>query len=144
MKLLSLLFLSIFFAKGCDEQTNKEMKDTVVEYSANSRGYYRKIIVQNQMVSVATDRNGAEKAEKVKISDADWKLLVDEFSKVNLDQLDKLKAPTEKRFYDGAAIAHLTVTSKGKTYQSTDFDHGFPPKEIEALVKRIVAFDSSK
>lgn len=96
------------------------------------------------MVSVATDRNGAEKAEKVKISDADWKLLVDEFSKVNLDQLDKLKAPTEKRFYDGAAIAHLTVTSKGKTYQSTDFDHGFPPKEIEALVKRIVAFDSSK
>jgi hypothetical protein len=44
--------------------------------------------------------------------------------------------PSEKRFHDGAAIANLKVTYKGKTYETTDF-HGFPPKEIQQFVAKI-------
>jgi hypothetical protein len=53
--------------------------------------------------------------------------------------VETLKAPSEKRFHDGAAMANLKIVHKEKTYQSKTFDHGTPPKEIEKLVKKINA-----
>jgi hypothetical protein len=50
-----------------------------------------------------------------------------------MDSLAKLKAPTENDLYDGAAIANFKVTFQDKTYETTSFDHGFPPKEIKKL-----------
>jgi len=55
-----------------------------------------------------------------------------------LDSLSTFKDPTQKRFYDGAPIANMKVTYKDKEYQALDFDHGFPPIEIEKLVNKIV------
>jgi transcription-repair coupling factor (superfamily II helicase) len=34
----------------------------------------------------------------------------------------------------------LKVTYKGKTYETTDFDHGFPPKEIQQFVAKIICY----
>jgi hypothetical protein len=42
---------------------------------------------------------------------------------VELDSLSKLKAPTEKRFYDGAAIANLKITFKDKTYETVSIGY---------------------
>ena len=92
------------------------------------------------MVNVSKDRDGNDKPVPTKISDADWNDLVSCFKKVKLDSLAKLKAPTEKRFYDGAAIANLKITYKDTTYESASFDHGFPPKEIKKFVNRITSF----
>ena len=72
-----------------------------------------------------------------KISDADWNALKDEINKLDLENLTNLKAPTEKRFYDGAAIANLKIIYNGKIYQSSDFDHGFPPMQIKRVVEMI-------
>jgi hypothetical protein len=55
--------------------------------------------------------------------------------------LSQLKAPTEKRFYDGAAIGNLSVSHNGETYGTSGFDHGNPPVEIEQLVTFMNAFD---
>ncbi|HEY0090886.1 MAG TPA: hypothetical protein VGB43_00240 [Flavobacterium sp.] len=140
MKILSILLITLLFGKGCDEETAKDVETAVIEYTANTRGFYQKINVQNQMYSVSTDRDGKDSPVKTKISDADWKMIMDAFQKVNLENLANLKAPTEKRFYDGAAIAGLKVTFKGKTYQTTDFDHGFPPAEIATLVNKVASF----
>ena len=140
MKILSLLFLTIFLGKGCDSAKAQDIQSAVIEYTANTRGFYQKITVKDQMVTVSKDRDGNDKPVPVKISDADWNELVNCFKKVKLDSLAKLKAPTEKRFYDGAAIADLKITYKDKTYESTSFDHGFPPKEIKKFVNRITAF----
>ena len=140
MKILSLLFLTIFLGKGCDSAKAQDIQSAVIEYTANTRGFYQKITVKDQMVTVSKDREGNDKPVPVKISDADWNELVNCFKKVELDSLAKLKAPTEKRFYDGAAIADLKITFKDKTYESTSFDHGFPPKEIKKFVNRITAF----
>jgi hypothetical protein len=74
-------------------------------------------------------------ATPIKINEADWKEIVTYFDTVEIEQLSKFKAPSEKRFHDGAAIANLKVTYKGKTYETTDFDHGFPPKEIQQFAK---------
>jgi hypothetical protein len=140
MKILSLLFLTIFLGKGCDSAKAQDIQSAVIEYTANTRGFYQKITVKNQMVTVSKDRNGTDKPVATKISDADWNELVGCFKTIKLDSLAKLKAPTEKRFYDGAAIADLKITYKDKTYESTSFDHGFPPKEIKKFVNRITSF----
>lgn len=140
MKILSLLFLTIFLGKGCENVKAQDVETAVIEYTANTRGFYQKIVVKNKMVTVSKDRNGNDKPVATKISDADWNELVNYFKKVKLDSLAKLKAPTEKRFYDGAAIANLKITYKDKTYETESFDHGFPPKEIKKLVNKINSF----
>ena len=138
MRILSLLLLTLFIATGCCSQKKTDMKSTQIEYSALSRGYYKTITVQNKTVSVVKERNA--EAVKNNIDDAKWNKIVDAFSKVNLEGLSTLKAPTDKRTYDGAAIGNLKITKDGKTYETPGFDNGFPPKEIEKLVNLLVDF----
>lgn len=104
MRTLSLLLLTIFIGTSCSSQKANDMTSTQMEYSAVSRGLYKKIIVQNKTVSVINGKN--TEPVKSKISDAQWKQIVAEFSKINLQNIPTLKAPTEKRFYDGAAIGN--------------------------------------
>lgn len=140
MKLYALVLLSVFLSKSCEGQTKNDLKTAVLEYTANTRGFYQKITIQDQMVSVSKDRSGNDKPVATKISDKNWKELVGYFETIELDSLATLKAPTEKRFHDGAAIADLQVTFKDKTYQTTSFDHGYPPEAIKKLVTKINTF----
>lgn len=139
MKILSLLFLTIFLGNGCDSAKAQDIETAVIEYTASTRGFYQKITVKNQMVTVSKDRDGNDKPVPKKISDAEWKDLLDCFETMELDSLPQLKAPTEKRFYDGAAIANLKITFKDKAYETDSFDHGFPPKEIKKFVNTITS-----
>ncbi|MEZ0180911.1 hypothetical protein AB9T89_01605 [Flavobacterium oncorhynchi] len=138
MRILSLLLLTIFIGTSCSSQKNADMTKTQLEYTAVSRGIYKKIIIQNKTATVTNGRNA--EAVEVKIDEAKWKQIAAEFSKINLENIPNLKAPTEKRFYDGAAIGNLKVTQNQKTYETKGFDNGFPPKEIEKLVNLLVDF----
>ena len=138
MRILSLLLLTIFIGTSCSSQKNADMTKTQLEYTAVSRGIYKKIIVQNKTATVTNGRNA--EAVEIKIDEAKWKQIATEFSKINLENIPNLKAPTEKRFYDGAAIGNLKVTQNQKTYETKGFDNGFPPKEIEKLVNLLVDF----
>ena len=140
MKLFTMIFLSLFVSKSCEGQTKNDLKTAVLEYTANTRGFYQKITIQDQMVSVSKDRSGNEKPVEIKISDKDWKELADYFETIELDSLPTLKAPTEKRFHDGAAIATLEVRYKDKAYQTEAFDHGYPPEAIKKIVSKINTF----
>lgn len=144
MKLFTMIFLSLFLSKSCESKAQKDLKTAVLEYTANTRGFYQKITIQNQMVTVSKDRSGNDKPFDTKISDKDWNELVGYFETVELDSLATLKAPTEKRFHDGAAIASLKVTYKDKTYQTEAFDHGYPPEAIKKLVTKINSFAKEK
>lgn len=138
MKLLSLLFLTIFMARGCEKNPKQDIDTAVIEYVANSRGFYQKITIEKNTVKILDDRKG--KPIEIEISDADCKILASIFKKINLDEIKNLKSPTEKRFYDGAAIAQLKITYKGNVYESQHFDHGYPPNEIKELVTKINSF----
>jgi len=140
MKLFTVILLSIFLSKSCTSQTKNDLKTAVLEYTANTRGFYQKITIENQMVTVSKDREGNDKPVATKISEKAWKELIGYFENLNLEGLSTLKAPTEKRFYDGAAIANLKVIYKGKTYETAAFDHGIPPAEIKKLVDKINSF----
>lgn len=138
MRTLSLLLLTILIGTSCSSQKANDMTSTQMEYSAVSRGLYKKIIVQNKTVSVINGKN--TEAVETKINDTKWKQIVAEYSKINLEHIPTLKAPTEKRFYDGAAIGNLKIIQNQKTYETQGFDNGFPPKEIEKLVNLLVSF----
>lgn len=140
MKVITMILLTIFLGKGCSQETKNDLANASIEYIANTRGFYQKIIIQNQEVSISKNRNEEGKGVTTKISDADWKELVNVFETVQLDSLSTYKDPTQKRFYDGAPMAKIKIAYKEKEYESLNFDHGFPPVEIEKLVTKIVSF----
>jgi hypothetical protein len=142
MRIVSLLSVLLFVLGSCNSLkngvgTSVEMKDIEIQYEANTRGFYNKLILKNATISSTNDRDGKENPIVQKVSEVDWNALIQELNKVDLENLSNLKAPTEKRFYDGAAIANLKITYKGKIYQSSDFDHGFPPMQIKRVVEMI-------
>lgn len=142
MKIISLLFLTIFLGRNCQGQTNVDMTTAKIEYTANSRGLYNNIVIENKTVWFTNTRDG--KPVSNSLTDAQWNALIKEFQKVNLEEISSLKAPTQKRFHDGAAMANLKITYKGKTYESETFDHGFPPEKIKKLVNTILSFSTKK
>ncbi len=139
MKTLTMIFLTLMMSKGCSDQAQNDIANSVVQYSANSRGQHLMIIISNQKATIKQGRGTDNPTETVAISDADWKELVAEFQKINLEELPNLKDPTQKRFYDGAAIANLKIRYQDKNYETVSFDHGFPPTAIENFVNKIVS-----
>lgn len=139
MKIVSLIFLTVLMSKGCSEQAKSDMENSVVQYTANTRGFHLQILVVNKKATISQGRGTENPSEQITIPDADWKELVTEFSKINLEEIPNLKDPTQKRFYDGAAIANLKIRYQGKDYETVAFDHGFPPAAIENFVKKIVS-----
>lgn len=149
LSILSVLFITLISC-NCQKKAVEATSETLANakeanvnmeliYTANTRGFYQKITVKNQEAFVSSDRNSTEKGESVKISDSDWKELSGYMNDMKLDQLATYKDPTQKRFYDGAAIANLLVIDNAKEYRTVDFDNGFPPVEIEKLVNKITS-----
>ena len=139
MKVFTILVLTIFMTKGCSQEAKNDIANTKIVYTANTRGFYQKLTVQNQEISVSRERDLSDKGVTSKISDADWKELVGYFEKIKLDSLSTYKDPTQKRVYDGAAIAKLIINYQEKEYQTKNFDHGYPPVEIEKFVNKLVS-----
>jgi hypothetical protein len=138
MKKSIVLLLSILVFAGCAGQKRTVQNETKMEYKAYSRGFYQEITIEKQLVFVAKSRG--EKPVIFKIPIADWNNLNSAIQELDLDSLSQLKAPTEKRLFDGAAIANLKITKQGKTFESQSFDHGYPPVEIEKVVNKVLSF----
>jgi hypothetical protein len=138
MKKSIVLLLSILVFAGCAGQKRTAQNETKMEYKAYSRGFYQEITIEKQLVFVAKSRG--EKPVIFKIPIADWNNLNSAIQELDLDSLSQLKAPTEKRLFDGAAIANLKITKQGKTFESQSFDHGHPPAEIEKVVNKMLSF----
>lgn len=142
MKILSILFLTLFLAKGCEGQTDPDLNIAKVEYTANSRGFYNNIVVENKTVSITKTRDGETVSSP--LTEEQWKELIAAFQKVDLEEIPNLIAPTQKRFYDGAAMANLKITYEGKIYESQTFDNGFPPEQIKKIVNTLLSFSKKE
>jgi len=133
MKTIFTIFLTLFLAKSC---SNEEFDNAIVDYEANSRGFYKKIKIEDKKLYVMNERKG--ESTEVSLSKKEWNELVEAFKEINLEGMNNLKAPTDKRLYDGAAHANISITLKGKTYTTEGFDHGYPPIEIENLINKLI------
>ena len=138
MKKSIVLLLSILVFAGCAGQKKTDQNEIKIEYKAYSRGFYQVITIENQMVFVTKSRD--EKPDGFRLSNGDWNYIKMTVQGLNLESLPNLKAPTDKRLFDGAAIASLKITKQGKTFESQSFDHGYPPVEIEKVVNKMLSF----
>ena len=153
MKLVALVFsmMSFFTSCKCNKTAVQEEAKVVntesnlgeqvsnlpvVVYQETTRGMFREITVREGKIFVITAR-GAKPAFW-ELKKEDYKKLLDLYQKIDLKSLSSLKDPTQKRFYDGAPIATLSFTNEKDTYTSSEFDGGFPPKEIEAFVNELI------
>jgi hypothetical protein len=138
MKKSIILLLSILVFAGCAGQKRTDQNEIKMEYKAYSRGFYQLITIENQMVFVTIMKD--EKPIAFRLSIAERKSLNTAIQELDLESLSQLKAPTDKRLFDGAAIAGLKITKQGKRYESQSFDHGYPPAEIEKIVNKMLSF----
>jgi hypothetical protein len=140
MKIIILLLSIVLFDKGCSESKINQDNMTI-EYSTLSRGSYKLIKVNKKSISVINKRNAKPIIKTC--SEKDWDKLIDVLKTIDIENLPNLKAPSEKRLFDGAAIANLLITYNSNTYKSASFDHGNPPKEIESIVKEILSISEN-
>lgn len=140
-KLVILVLLTVFTVVGCKTQSAAIKKDSAaisLEYEAITRGNYKKVIVKQDTVITIKDRDMND-VVTLPLSKSDWNSVLQSLEKVNLDQLDKLEAPSKKHQFDGAPLANLKIIKGDKTYQSVTFDHGNPPVEIKEVVEKMLA-----
>ena len=110
MKILIIILSFIFTDNHCSE--SRQLQDDIsFEYSAVTRGSYKKILIKNDTISIFKKRDSKPSVKTC--SEENWKRLNDMLKTINLEQLNTFEAPSEKRFVDAAAIANLTITHHG-------------------------------
>lgn len=124
------------------KESKENIRDNIIiEYSAISRGFYNYVVITSGTILVQKDRN-SEPISKI-CSKEEWAKLMEQFKTIDSENLSKLEAPTKAHQYDGAAIAQLKITVDSITYETVSFDHGNPPKEIEAFVNEILSISEN-
>lgn len=140
MKHVFLLLSLLLFQKECSPSKINQ-NNLVLEYITQSRGAYSCFIINKKTIS-KINRRGAKPKNKP-CREADWGKIIKTLKTVDVENVPHFKAPSEKRLFDGAAIAKLKITYNGNVYQSQSFDHGNPPKEIAALVKEMLSISKN-
>ena len=125
-KILSLLLLLNFFS--CASYKPKNNFEEII-YNATTRGRSEKIIIKNNELQYQTNLS----SNSIKLSEKQMDILVKEVSKINLNEINSLKAPTNKRLYDGAMHTTISLKNNSKEYISTTFDDSDPPYELVTL-----------
>ena len=158
MKILFSILVLLITVKDCDQKKSEEDKTKTeivndneiaklqqeaytIEYTAMSRGFYNEISVNSSTISTKKNR-GSEAISKA-CSKELWAEIMEKMKNIDVANISKLEAPTQKRFADGAAIGKLRIIYKDTTYQSSEFDHGHPPKEIRLLCDKILEISSN-
>jgi heat shock protein HslJ len=124
--------------KITNEQIDQDDNYTI-EYVATTRGFYTQVIIKNGIMSIQKDRDHKAPIETIVYSEEELKTLNSLLKKINLENLSGYEGPTEKRFYDGAAIAKLIITWSGNDYATPSFDHGYPNSNIEVFVNTLTS-----
>ena len=132
----------ILRAKKMMDKKSADKKMSAVEpiiiYKSLSRGSFDFIKISGTKVSISKDRN-LKVFNDYSCTEDDHNELASIINNMDLETLDQLAAPTDKRLFDGAPIATLTIIKDKQEKTSQSFDHGHPPAEIEALVNKVLS-----
>ena len=134
MKYIFVLVFSLLYGTSFSQES---MNDLKIGYVASLRGFYQKIEVSQALLVTHIDRKG-DKSDSIKLNTGKWNEITALVNKIKLKSLPYLKAPSEKRMYDGAPHAQLKIALGDRIYESSGFDHGNPPNDIKALIDYIV------
>lgn len=113
----------------------KSNYDTVI-YKALSRNYFEYIEISESNVILSSDKNLQNKSHYL-CNTKDWEELSALLSAINHDTFTHLEAPTNKRFYDGAAHSSLSYKIDDTMFTTPSFDEGFPPEILKIVLEKI-------
>ena len=116
----------------------KDNYNSAITYQSSTKGSFEFINISKSNISFSTDRS-LKTIDKYNCEEKDWEGLNTLIEAVDMETFQKLKAPTDKRFTDAAAQATLVIQLGDAEYMTPAFDHGNPPKEIEALVNKVLS-----
>lgn len=116
----------------------KDSYHTAATYETTSRGFYEYISISKSNIAISNDR-GLQSVSNYSCEESDWDALNNLIENTDLEALQMLKAPSDKRLSDAAAEATMAIKIGDVLYSSPAFDHGNPPKEIEALVNKMLS-----
>ena len=140
MKKMLILFVTLIVGQTVISQ--EKLTDLKLEYQAISRGSFEKMTLTKDVMFYSDDR-GKKTTATVNLSEKQWDKVNRLVNQIKLKELPYLKAPSDKRKYDGAAHGQLKITFKDRVYESSGFDHGNPPLEIKNLVNYIISLSQS-
>ena len=103
-----------------------------VSYTAVTRGFSLSILVENDIVTYRVKKGQDLKSRLC--TQKELAAIYDSVKAINLADLGLLVPPSVKHQSDAALGAALKITYKTEEFKTKTFDHGNPPKEIEALV----------
>jgi predicted nuclease of predicted toxin-antitoxin system len=131
MKKLLIITLAVTFL-SCNSD-----KIISYTYSVVTRGYKLEITVAKDSTHIS--QSGRQVLEKDYATNPDlWKFLNKNSKTVKLDEIGGLESPTNKRQFDAAMFASLTISTKDSVYRSCSFDAGHPPSMIKNIVDELV------
>ena len=119
------------------EKSTEQFQTTLI-YSALTRGFIQELVVTKTNL---TEFRDYEKQHPISrnLEPKKWENCLKLLKEIDLKNVPNLKSPTNRRQFDGAAFAQLTVIQKGDTIQSSSFDHKHPPEELKPLVEYILS-----
>mgnify|MGYP006087823361 FL=1 len=147
MKLLATCFTLIVLVTSCSSkkkllsksiENSSEQLHTTMIYNAFTRGFFQEILITKNNV---TEFKDYEKLNPInsELDSVNWENCLRLLDQINLENLANLKSPTNRRQFDGAAFAKLTIIRNEDTIQSNSFDHKQPPSELKPLVEYILS-----
>lgn len=153
MKLFLSLLTLLIITKECDNPKKQNLNDTsdtnmkteqvedfTITYTIQSRGMFEEYTASPKELLHKTSR---DVSKTFNMSSSDWQTLQKMVSGIDISKLPDLKAPTDKRLYDGAAMASVKLQKDGREIESATFDHGHPPEAIAELVNKVLSLAKS-
>ncbi len=134
--LLSLVIL--LTSLSCVSQKNNTSSDSIQEivFNAQTRGRLENITISDKTVFYKTYNT----SKTFGIDSNQKKQLIDLIKKIDLQNISNLKAPSNKRAFDGALHATLSIKTESNNYISSQFDDDNPPKELKVLIDQIKTY----
>lgn len=127
-------FFTLLICMGCPAKESYPVKE--ITYEAMTRGSSEMIHIKSDVLTYKTHKDSKE----VTLSNKQLKTLYKALKQIKYAEVDKLKAPSKKRLYDGAMAAVVVFKTETDSYQSASFDHDNPPAELKELVELIRSF----
>jgi hypothetical protein len=155
MKILMSFIALILITKECNQEKlsknnsdNKSITEAVlnddlqksykITYETMSRGFFEKTWVTKDSIYFTKDRN-LQDIKSIKCPNEQWLSIIKIANDINLNTLSELEPPSKMHQYDGAALATLQIEKMNDIFKTPIFDNGYPPKEIEELVNKVLS-----
>ncbi len=142
MKFLMTFLMLLFTTKECNDNSKTDSAQTdsiTITYQATSRGSFQEVSVSKNSFTLCNDLERKEKST-FNNTEAHWKECLDLLSKIDIEELPDIEAPTSMRHYDGAPHALIIIKNGSEEIRSSTFDHGHPPAKIKTLVEKLLSF----